>query len=199
LATVALALGLGAAFAQHHEAAAEHGAAAHGGAAHGGGALEYWKWANFALLAGALGWVIRKNAGPFFQARSLSIRKAMAEADAIRAEAERRSAEVDARLAGLGEEIARLKTEALAEQQAENERFRAQTAAEMVKVQAQAEQEIAAAGKQARLDLKRHSASLALEAAEGKIRARMTPAAQQALIESFTRSLEPAARESSIP
>src|SRR6185369_4057612 len=110
LASAALLLGLGTGLAQQHEGAAEHGSGPHEAAAkheEGGneGGLEIWKWANFALLAGALGWIIRKNAGPFFEARSLEIRKQLAEAEAIHAEAKRRTAEVEARLAGLEADI----------------------------------------------------------------------------------------------
>ena len=188
LAALALVVGLAAGFAQHHETVSDKTTEEAGPGTHGN--LELWKWANFALLAGALGWVIKKNAGPFFDARSREIRKQLVEAKEIRAEADRRTQQVETRLANLGTEIEALKREALAEQQVENERFRAQTAAEMAKVRAQAEQEIAAAGKQARLDLKRYSAGLALETAQRKIRARMTPGAQETLVDSFVRNLE---------
>lgn len=162
---------------------------------HGG--LEAWKWANFLLLAGVLGWAMKKHAGPFFAARSREIRKAMAEAEEIRADAERRAAEVDRRLANLGADIEALRKEALAEEEAESERASRRMAAELAKIQTQAEQEIAAAGKQARLELKGYAAQLALALAERKIRARMTPQAQDALVESFVRQLGPPSSSSS--
>lgn len=190
---MALTMGLAGSFAQHHETVSDKTTEERTAGDHGG-TLEWWKWANFALLAGVLGWLAKKNAVPYFEARSREIRKQMAEAEEFRAEADRRAKEVEMRLANLGVEIEALKQEALAEQQAETERFRAEVAAEMAKVQAQAEQEIAAAGKQARLDLKRYSAALAIDAAEGKIRARMTPADQEALVSSFVRDLEPPSR-----
>ena len=132
LAALALVVGLAAGFAQHHETVSDKTTEEAGPGTHGN--LELWKWANFALLAGALGWVIKKNAGPFFDARSREIRKQLVEAKEIRAEADRRTQQVETRLANLGTEIEALKREALAEQQVENERFRAQTAAEMAKV-----------------------------------------------------------------
>ena len=201
LAALALTVALAAGMAQHHEAVAgkpagENAAAeGHGsGGGHGSeGSLEIWKWANFALLAGALGWVIRKNAGPYFETRSREIRKQLVEAEEIRAEADRRASEVEAKLARLGTEIDALKREALAEQEAAGERFESQTKAEMAKVEAQAEQEIDAAGKHARQELKAYAAGLAVELAESKIRARMTPAVQEGLVDSFVRNLEPPA------
>jgi F-type H+-transporting ATPase subunit b len=156
---------------------------------HGG--LELWKWANFAVLAGALGYLVAKNAGPFFTARSRQIRKDMIEAEELRKQAEAQAADVDRRLASLDAEIATLRTESQRETQSEQERLSKYIVAEIAKVEAHAQQEIVSAGKAARLDLKRHSASLAVSLAEQKIRARMAPAAQDVLIQNFVRKLSP--------
>lgn len=193
-AVAAMAAGM-ALYGQHgsegHETRSERAREVAGEPAKGEhGSLEAWKWANFLLLAGVLGWAARKHAGPFFASRSLEIRKAMVDAGEIRADAERRAAEVDRRLANLAADIETLRKEALAEEEAESERASRRMAAELAKIQAQTEQEIAAAGKQARLELKGYAAQLALALAERKIRARMTPQVQDALVESFVRQLE---------
>jgi F-type H+-transporting ATPase subunit b len=154
------------------------------------GKLEIWKWANFLLLAAAFGYVIGKNAGPFFDARSQKIRKDMVEAEDARKGAEARAAEVDRKLARLGDDIAALKGQGQAEAEADAKRMAARTAAELAKIQAHAEQEIASAGKAARVDLKRYSAQLAVSLAEQKIRARMTPETQDALVRGFVKGLE---------
>ena len=173
-------------------AAAESQAAEHGESSGEGktGNLTGWKWANFVVLAGGLGYLIGKNAGPFFAARSQQIRKDMVEAGDLRKEADARAAEVERRLAGLESEIAALRAESRNEAQAETSRMAERTALEMAKIQAQAEQEIASAAKAARIELKRYSAQLAVGLAEGKIRGRMTPAAQDALVEGFVRDLD---------
>jgi F-type H+-transporting ATPase subunit b len=158
------------------------------------GKLEAWKWVNFLILAGGLGWLAKKNAGPFFASRSRQIRKQMVEADEVRAEAERRSAEVDRKLANLKAEIEGLHREAQAEAESEGRRYQEETAADLAKIEAHAQQEIAAAGKQARLELRRYSAELALGLAGQKIRARMTPGTQAALVQKFVKDLEPASR-----
>lgn len=198
LATLVLTFGLTVAFAQHGAAPAEHsGAAAEGGHGSEGGHanLEPWKWANFLIIAGLLGWAVRKHGGPFFDGRTREIRKQMVEAEEIRAEADRRTAEVEARLANLHSEIELMRQEALAEQQAESDRFSRLMAEESAKVQEQAEAEIEAAGKQARLELKRYAAGLAVGLAEQKIRERMSPAAQNTLVDAFVRGIDgPAAR-----
>jgi F-type H+-transporting ATPase subunit b len=157
------------------------------------GKLELWKWANFVVLAAGLGYLVVKNAGPFFSARSQQIRKDMVEAQQARKEAEARAADVDRRLANLEADIAALRAESQQEAQSETQRLARHTAAEIAKIQAHAEQEIVSAGKAARHELKRYSAELAVELAEQRIRSRMTPETQEALVRGFVRDLEPSA------
>ena len=154
------------------------------------GDLQIWKWANFLVLAGGLGYLIGKKGGPFFAARSVKIRKDMVDAGDVRNDAEARAAEVDRRLANLEAEIAALRADSGKEEEAETGRFGRHTAAEIAKTQAQAEQEIAAAGKAARLELKRYCADLAVGLAEQKIRARMTPETEDELVRGFIRDLK---------
>jgi F-type H+-transporting ATPase subunit b len=197
----ALAIAVAGLYAQHsapeeakpaaHETASKEGSG-HGEGGHG--SLEIWKWANFALLAGGLGYLVRKNAGPMFAARSQTIRRDMLDAEDLRQEAAGRVAEVDRRLANLEIEIAALRAEARAEGEAEAARVGEQTAADIAKVQAHTQQEIAAAGKAARMELKRYGAELALGLAERNIRARMKPEIQDALVRSFVRELPDSAQ-----
>ena len=148
------------------------------------------KWANFLLLAGLLGYFIGKNAGPFFAARSAGIRKDMDESLRQREQAEAKAADVDRRLANLEKDIAALRGQSEAEAQAETERMAQHTADEIAKIQAHAEREIASAGKAARMALKRHAAELAMGLAEQKVRARMTPGTEDALVQGFVRNLK---------
>jgi F-type H+-transporting ATPase subunit b len=156
----------------------------------GGDSTQMWKWANFVVLAGALGYMIGKNAPSFFAARSEQIGKEMAEAGKERQAPEERAAEVDRRLANLEAEIASLRVHAQEEAEAETQRLARHTAAEIAKIQAHAEQEIVSAGKAARLELKRHAGELAIGLAEQKIRARLTPETQDALVRGFVRDLK---------
>ena len=149
------------------------------------------KWANFLILAGLLGYFIGKNAGPFFAARSAGIRRDMDESLRQRQEAEAKAADVDRRLANLEKDIAALRGRSEAEGKAETELMAQRTEAEIAKLQARAEQEIASAGKAARGALKRYSAELAMSLAEQKVRARMTPDTEDALVQGFVRNLKP--------
>jgi F-type H+-transporting ATPase subunit b len=180
-------------------AAPQHPAEEPAGKAHESGegehaGLEIWKWANFAVLAGIIVWAVNKNAGPFFDGRTRQIKKNLIEADDLRQQAEGRAADVDRRLSNLEAEIADLRGRSAREAEAESERLSRATAAEIAKLQAQAEQEIDGAGKAARLELKRYSAELAIGLAEQKIRARLTPETQDALVGGFVRQLEPSSQ-----
>jgi F-type H+-transporting ATPase subunit b len=163
------------------------------------GGMEGWKWANFAVLAAGLGYLISKNAGPFFAARSQKIHQEMTEAQALRLEAEERASAVDRRLASLETEIAELRRQSKAEADSEAARMAQHTTQEIAKIGAHAETEIVAAGKAARMELRRYSAHLAVTLAEQKVRARMDPGTQGALVEGFVHDLaNPSARAQSL-
>ena len=149
----------------------------------------WWKWANFALLAGLLGWLISKNAGPFFRSRSEAIASGIAEAAKTRQEAEARAAEIENRVSNLSAEVEQLRQRSREEIAREGERVRAETEASIRKVQAQAEAEIASAAKHATHDLKAYSAQLAMQLAEQQIRNRMTPGTQEQITSVFVDEL----------
>jgi F-type H+-transporting ATPase subunit b len=149
-----------------------------------------WLWANFAILAGALGYLIKKKAGPFFQSRSEEIRKGISEAATLKADAEARAAAIEQRMAGLEADIRDLRAQATEEINAEGERVTRETEQAIARTTTQAEQEIAAAAKSARLELKAYSAELALGLAEKKIRSRLTPGADAELLDEFLKGLE---------
>lgn len=151
---------------------------------------EIWKWANFLILAGGIGYLIAKNAPAFFAARSRQIVEDMTGAQKLREEADARAADVDRRLANLDADIAALRSESQAEVAAETERLKAHSAAEMAKIQVQVKQEIDTAGKAARMELRRYAAHLAIELAQRKIEARMTPETEDRLVRGFVQDLE---------
>jgi F-type H+-transporting ATPase subunit b len=161
----------------------------------GEGNLKIWEWANFLILVGGLGYLVRKHAGPFYAARAAGIGKDLVESERVAKDAAARAAEVDLRLAGLEDEIAALRAESQRESAAEVERYARQTAAEIAKIGANGEQEIRAAQKAARLDLQRFAARLAVTLAEVKVRARMDAGTEGRLLEGFERDLARTARK----
>jgi F-type H+-transporting ATPase subunit b len=148
-----------------------------------------WKWANFAILAFALGYLAVKQGGPFFASRSVEIRKGIEDAQKLRADAEARAAEMDARLANLGVEVEAMRKAAKDEAAQEGARIRQETERELAKIQTNADQEIANALKTAQMELKSYSAQLAVDLARKKVRDRMTPADQDSLVQAFTADL----------
>ncbi|MGB0040991.1 MAG: hypothetical protein WBQ00_18965, partial [Terriglobales bacterium] len=113
---------------------------------------------NFAIIAIALIWAIRKNMPGVFRKRNQTIQKALEEARKASAEAGQRLSDIEARLRQMDVEIGRM--QASAEKEAEGEEVRSKKAAEdeLRKVIQAAEQEIAAAAKQVRRELSAHTA-----------------------------------------
>lgn len=194
---LALVLTLAPVVAQEHGHAAPeagHGApaAAHGeghGEEGGHSGLGVWKWVNFAILAGLLGWAIAKNAGPFFQGRIAEIQKDINEAREVKAEADARAAAIEKRLANLDSELATLRSDARREMESEAARIQDETKRIVARSGEQAEQEIASLAKAAETELRRETSRLALGLAEQKLKARMSPEAEQALAERFVSGL----------
>lgn len=148
-----------------------------------------WQWANFVILAGGLGYLIGKNAGGFFRARTASIQKDIAESGRLRAEAEAKAHDVEQRLAALGAEIEKLRAEAGAAFSKEGERIGRETDRHLARLRQQMEREIDSMSKAARESLRAWAAQLAVDLAEERIRTRMDDPAQSRLLDNFTRQL----------
>jgi len=188
---LALVLTLTPVVAQEH-AAGGHEAAAEGH--HEGDSSAFWKWVNFGILAALLGWAVAKNAPPFFQSRIAEIQKDINEAKQVRHEAETRAAAIEKRLANLDTELASLRADAKREMEAEGTRIQEETKRLVAKSGEQSEQEIAAMSKAAENELRRHASLMALELAEKKLKARMSPEADASLVERFVAGLGAASR-----
>ena len=148
-----------------------------------------WKWANFAILALGLGYLIRKHAPALFGQRSEEIRQGIVEAAKVKKDAETRAAGIDRRMAGLESEISSLRAGAKAEIAAEGERIGRETSERLQRVQAQTAQEIALIARNARLELRKYSAQLALDLAQQRIGARMNRDVQNNLVDGFLQDL----------
>ena len=124
---------------------------------------------NFAIIVVVVFWAARKFVPDLLRHRSQSIQHALEEARAASQDANRRLAGIENRLRQLDVEIGQM--QATAEKEAEAEEGRSQKAAEedIRKVVLAAEQEIAAAAKQARRELSTHTAGLAIALARKQI------------------------------
>ncbi len=156
----------------------------------GEGNLEIWKWANFIILAGVLGWLIARNAPQFFRSRTEEIQRGIAEAARVREEAEARAGRMEARMASLQSEIEHVRAEAKAEMAREAARLRDETEKHLARIQVHGEQEIASVTKYAQKELRVYSAQLAIQLAEQRIRSRMSAETQNALFDGFLKGLD---------
>ena len=149
----------------------------------------WWKWVNFLLLAGGVGYLIKKHTPAMFQARSLEIQNALAEAAKINKDAAAQAAAVELRFKNLQAEIDNLRQTARAEMAAQGERIRRETEQHLARIQQQSAQEIQLMTRGARVELRKYSADLAIRLAEQQIQARMSPDIQQSLTDGFLEDL----------
>lgn len=182
-----LALAAATLFAQEHGEAKHEAAAEHHEAAD---PTLPAKWTNFAILAGALGFLAIKLGGPALRGQQKQIladlNQAATRAEAAAAEA----AEIDRKISGLGAEVDAIRKKADAEMAHEAERIQAETAQMLAKVDQSADVEIASALKHATSQLKATAAQLALDLATQKVQAQITPQSQGALVDRFVNHLK---------
>ena len=149
-----------------------------------------FRWLNFAIVFGGIAYAAVKWGGPYFRAQAEETSRKIAEGARAREAAERQRKEIDAKLAGLDDEINRLRAEAKRDAEAEAKRLRLLARAEADKIEHAAQMEIEAAGRAAHLELKALAARLAIERAEGLLLKEMTPQAEAGLFRTFVAELE---------
>ena len=148
-----------------------------------------WKWINFAILVAGLGYLVGKAAPAYFKGRTDEIQRALLEATREIKDAEAKAADLDLRLAGIQTEADNLRGQARSEMAAEAERIRTETERHLNRIQEQTSQEIVLMTRGARDELRKYSAGLALDLAEQRIRSRITPGAQESLVDGFVHDL----------
>jgi F-type H+-transporting ATPase subunit b len=174
--------------AQEHDPKAAHKSGSHETGGHDE-SLGMWKWANFAILAALIGYGAAKAAPAFFRGRSDEILKSIREAREARDEAEARAAAIEKKLSRIGDEIDAVRASSRQEMESEGRRIQEETRRLVAKLQENASSEIAAMGKQAEADLRRHALDLALQLAEQKVKQRLTPTTQSSLVNRFVQGL----------
>jgi len=138
---------------------------------------------NFVVVAALIFWAGRKYLPGLFRDRTAAIQQAIEEARKASQDAQHRLAEVEARLAKLGDEIAAMKAAGERDVAEEEARIRAAADEDARKIVEGAEQEIAAAAKSARRDLVAYAADLAVSLAQRQIH--VDAGTDQALVRNF--------------
>lgn len=155
-----------------------------------GDAQAAWKWANFAILAAGIGYLLAKNLPSFFSSRTSAIQKEIAEAHKLKQESEQHAAAILRRVSSLAANIEAFRVQSRAEMEREGERIREQAAAQIRKLNHQAQTEIESAGKTARRELRAYAADLALDLAGQRIRARLDAHTEAILVDRFVGDLK---------
>jgi len=141
------------------------------------------KAVNFVILFGGLAFVLRKRVAAMLARRGLDVQEALRAAEAARREAVEKLAEADRKNAALEEEVRRmtLHAEVLAERG--REKIAAQAEAEARRIRQFAQQEIEHQTDVGLHELRAFAADRATSLARDRIRRRLTPEGQSALID----------------
>ncbi len=148
-----------------------------------------FKWLNFAIVLGALGYLLVKKAPPYFRARADQIAAGIESARVAKAEADRQLREAEAGLARLEDDTAAMRIALQKEFEAEAESLRLAGKQEIERIDRAAEVEIAAARRTALLDLRELAARLSAGRAAALVAQQMTPALRDMLMQRFVDEL----------
>jgi F0F1-type ATP synthase membrane subunit b/b' len=141
------------------------------------------KAVNFLILFGGLAFVLRKPLAAMLGKRAFDIQETMRLADESKAEAEKKHQEADRDIAGLAEEIRRMTDTAQTVAQHEKERISRLAAEEAARIKKYTEQEIDQQVRGGLQELKAYAAEKGTSLARERIRKKLTPARQAALID----------------
>jgi len=149
----------------------------------------YWVFIalNFAIIVVLLVLLMKSKVPGAFRARTQSIQKGIAEARQASEEAQIRLRDIESRLAKLDSEIAAMAAAAESESQKEAARIKAAAEEDKRKIVEAAGQEIAAAARLARIQLRAYVSELAVALAEKRIQ--VSAATDQELLRAFVDQL----------
>lgn len=138
---------------------------------------------NFAIIFLAIVVPLVRTLPKVFRKRTETLRSSLDLARQATEEARQRLSAVEARLAGLGDEIAAFRAQVESESGEDEKRIKASLQDESERIVAAAEQEITAAAAHARRGLRQFAADLAIEQASKQLA--LTPDEDRALIHDF--------------
>lgn len=140
-----------------------------------------FKWINFFLLFGGGAYFLRGLLKRKFAELRQGIQNEIANARQQREQSRARLAEIERRLAALGQEVEAMQQEAAENAAAERQRIRKAAQREAERLLATTNAEIDSASRAARLELRAYAAHLAVTLAEQRIQQQLTPAVHAAL------------------
>jgi F-type H+-transporting ATPase subunit b len=149
-----------------------------------------FRWINFAIVFFLIWYFFSKVAGPAFRKNREEISRRIAEGTRAREAAEKQRREVQAKMAGIQNEIAAMSAEAQQGAEAEAKRIRDLAKKEAEAIERAAQAEIQAAQRAGQIELKTRAARMAVERAEVLLQQELTPANEATLLRSFVGQME---------
>lgn len=148
-----------------------------------------FRWLNFLIVFGGIGYLIAKNGGAFFSANAKEIAASIVQATAAKDEATRELQAAEAKVQRLNQDVAELREQAQRNWEAESQRLYASGAAEIEKINQAARVELAASERAAQQQLRSIAASLAVENAAALVGARMNAETRARIFQAFLADL----------
>ena len=140
---------------------------------------------NFVVLVGGLVYLMRKPFAEYLTRRGGELRAELSAAEALKAEATAKIAEIDARMKSLPAELEALGARGRADIAAEEQRIRELAATEKQRLLDQAAREIDQRVRLAKRELVEHAADLTIDVARTKIQSEITDADRSRLVDRY--------------
>jgi len=144
-----------------------------------------FRWLNFLIVFGGIGYLIVKHGGAFFRGNAKEIAASIVEATTVKAEADRELREVETKVARLDQDVAEMREEARRNWATESERLYASGLAEIEKINQAARGELAASERAAQQQLREVAAALAMQNAAALVSSRMNAEIRAKMFQSF--------------
>ena len=148
-----------------------------------------FRWLNFLIVFGGMGWLIAKYGGAFFRGNAKEIAASIVQATAEKEEAVRELHAVEAKVERLDKDVAEMREQARQNWEAESQRLRSSGVTEIEKINQAARSELAASERAAQEQLRDIAASLAVKNAAAVVSSRMNSNLRARIFQGFLADL----------
>ena len=148
-----------------------------------------FRWVNFLILFGGLGYVLKKPAKEFFDNRRRDIAEGLNRAQAAQAAAQSRMDEIEQRLGKLSSDMSALRSQAEQESALDRDKIVAEAKAEVARVVEQSRQEIERVARGVERDIKENLADKVIDRAGQTLRTDMNEGDHKRVVVRFIKNL----------
>ena len=148
-----------------------------------------FRWINFLILIGGLGYFLKKPAKEFFETRSREISEGLNRAQAAQAAAQGRMDEIEQRLGKLSSDMAALRTQAEKESAMDKDKIVAEAKAEVARVVEQSRQEVERVARSVERDIRETLADKVIDRAGQTLQTQMSQDDHKRVVVRFIKNL----------